>query len=266
MNALGAVSRDTEELRSRLAAIVASSDDAIISKTLDGIIVTWNEGAARIFGYAAEEVVGKPVTVLIPRDRLDEEPKILARLRKGERVDHFETIRVRKDGTLLDISLSISPVRNAAGEIVGASKIARDITQQKRAEEALRESNLRFRLMPIRRPCSSGSRTGKGRTWFNDGGSNLPAARSSRSKASGGRRTFTRLTSRNACRFTRKDSIPACRFSANTAFAAPMANRAGSSSRRHPCSKARGELFPAISAPASTSPRRRISRRSARKP
>jgi len=161
-------SRDTEELRSRLAAIVASSDDAIISKTLDGVIVTWNEGASRIFGYTAAEVIGKPVTILIPPDRQDEEPKILARLRKGERVDHFETIRVRKNGTLVDISLTISPVRNAAGEIIGASKIARDITQQKRAEEAVRESSERFRLMADSAPVLIWmADAAKGRIWFN---------------------------------------------------------------------------------------------------
>ena len=139
--------RDAEELSSRLAAIVTSSDDAIISKSLDGIIVTWNEGATRIFGYEPDEVIGKPVTILIPPDRLQEEPAILAQLRKGQRVDHYQTIRVRKDGSLVDISLTISPVRDASGQIVGASKIARDISQQKRAEDALRVSNERFRLM-----------------------------------------------------------------------------------------------------------------------
>src|SRR5690348_16753751 len=98
--------RDAEELRSRLAAIVESSDDAIISKNLDGVIVTWNEGARRIFGYAPEEVVGKSITILIPPERLEEEPVILARLRAGQRVDHFETVRVRKDGSKVDISLT----------------------------------------------------------------------------------------------------------------------------------------------------------------
>src|ERR1043165_7198294 len=101
-------SSDADEQRNRVAAIVASSDDAIISKTLDGIIQTWNEGATRIFGYLPEEVLGKPITILIPPDRLDEEPAILARLRAGERVDHFETIRVRKDGSFLNISLTVS--------------------------------------------------------------------------------------------------------------------------------------------------------------
>jgi PAS domain S-box-containing protein len=163
-----APSRDPEEVRNRLAAIVASSDDAIISKTLDGIIVTWNEGASRIFGYSPDEVIGKPITILMPPDRQDEEPAILARLRAGERVDHFETLRVRKDGTLVDISLTISPVRNAAGEIVGASKIARDITQQKQAEVALRATNERFRLMADSAPVLIWiSDHTKGRVWFN---------------------------------------------------------------------------------------------------
>ena len=160
--------KEAEELRSRLAAIVASSDDAIISKTLDGVITTWNEGAARIFGYAADEAVGRPITMLIPPDRLGEEPEILRRLRAGERVDHIETVRVRKDGTLLDISLTVSPIRNAAGEIVGASKIARDITPQKRAEEALRDSNVRFRLMANAAPVLIWiADSSKQRVWFN---------------------------------------------------------------------------------------------------
>ncbi len=161
---------DTEELSGRLAAIVESSDDAIISKTLDGIIITWNEGAARIFGYTSDEVIGKPITILIPPDRLNEEASILARLRAGERVDHFETIRVRKDGTQVNISLTISPVRNSAGEIVGASKIARDITQQKRAEESLRVSNERFRLMADSAPVFIWiANHAKARSWFNKG-------------------------------------------------------------------------------------------------
>ena len=168
MNKTDTAERDAEELRSRLAAIVASSDDAIISKNLEGIIVTWNEGATRIFGYTPEEVIGKSITILIPPDRISEEPAILARLRQGQRVDHFETVRVRKDGSLLDISLSVSPVRNAAGEVVGASKIARDISQQKRAEEALRVSNERFRLMADSAPVLIwiADHT-KGRNWFN---------------------------------------------------------------------------------------------------
>ena len=124
-----------------LASIVDSSDDAIISKDLNGIITTWNKSAERLFGYTSEEVIGQPITILIPPDRLQEEPEILQRLRKGERVDHFETVRRRKDGTLLDISLTISPVRDGNGTIVGASKIARNITESKKMVAELQRSN-----------------------------------------------------------------------------------------------------------------------------
>jgi PAS domain S-box-containing protein len=127
-----------EQISQQLASIVESSDDAIVSKDLNGIIATWNKGAERIFGYLAEEVVGKPITIIIPADRQGEEPLILDRIRRGERIDHYETVRQRKDGTLIHISLTISPVRNASGQIVGASKIARDITERKRAEEQIR--------------------------------------------------------------------------------------------------------------------------------
>jgi PAS domain S-box-containing protein len=119
----------------RLAAIVESSDDAILAKNLDGIITDWNQGAERLFGYTAEEVIGKPVTILIPAERHDEEPAILQRIRRGERIEDYDTIRQRKDGTRIDVSLSVSPVKNAFGTIIGASKIARDITERKRAEE-----------------------------------------------------------------------------------------------------------------------------------
>ncbi len=118
-----------------LAAIVESSDDAIISKSLQGIITTWNLSAERLFGFTAAEAIGRPITILIPEDRLDEEPAILARIHAGERVDHFETIRRRKDGTFIDISLTISPIRSSEGTIIGASKIARDISERKRAAE-----------------------------------------------------------------------------------------------------------------------------------
>src|SRR5581483_8029372 len=121
----------------RLAAIVESSDDAIVSKTLDGIIRSWNKGAERIFGWKAEEVIGKPITVIIPPERLDEEPKILERLRAGERIDHFETVRMTKDGRRLHISVTISPLRDAEGRIIGVSKIARDISRIKDYERRL---------------------------------------------------------------------------------------------------------------------------------
>ena len=118
-----------------LASIIESSDDAILSKDLNGIITSWNKGAERLFGYTAEEAVGKSVTMLIPADRQDEEPTILDRIRRGERTDHYETIRQRKDGSLIDISLTVSPIRTPEGHIIGASKIARDITERKRAQE-----------------------------------------------------------------------------------------------------------------------------------
>lgn len=133
--------RRAERSSMRLAAIVDSSDDAIISKNLDGIITSWNKSAERLFGYTAEEVVGKSITILIPPERLAEEPEILRRLQHGERVDHFETIRRRKDGSQLHLSLTISPVRDAQGKVVGASKIARDITERKAAEEAIQRLN-----------------------------------------------------------------------------------------------------------------------------
>jgi PAS domain S-box-containing protein len=121
-----------------LSAIIESSDDAIVSKDLSGNITSWNPGAERIFGYTAEEVIGRSVTILIPEDRQDEEPGILERIRRGDRIDHYETVRRRKDGTLIDISLTVSPIRDSEGRIVGASKIARDVTERKRAEEERR--------------------------------------------------------------------------------------------------------------------------------
>jgi PAS domain S-box-containing protein len=122
----------------RLISIVESTDDAVVSKDLDGIITSWNRGAERVFGYTAEEVVGKSVTILIPADRMNEEPEILARIRGGEHIDHYDTVRRRKDGTLIDVSLTVSPLKNADGRIIGASKIARDITERKRAQEQQR--------------------------------------------------------------------------------------------------------------------------------
>ena len=127
------------EAAARLVAIVESSDDAIISKDLNGTIKSWNRAAERLFGYSPEEAVGQSVTLIIPPDRLDEEADILARLRDGQRIEHYETIRRRKDGTLFDISLTISPVIDERGRIVGASKIGRDISEKKQAERALRE-------------------------------------------------------------------------------------------------------------------------------
>jgi PAS domain S-box-containing protein len=133
--------RQAERNGSLLASIVESSDDAIVSKNLEGIIMSWNQGAERLFGYTAAEVIGKSINILIPPDHLEEEPGILARLGRGERVEHFETIRVRKDGSRLNISLTISPVKDAQGVVVGASKIARDITERVRQEQALQIAN-----------------------------------------------------------------------------------------------------------------------------
>jgi PAS domain S-box-containing protein len=118
-----------------LAAIVESSDDAIVSKDLNGIISSWNQGAERMFGYTAGEAIGKSITMLIPRGRPNEAPGIIERIKRGEKIDHYETVRVRKDGSLIDISLTISPIRDAAGTVVGASKIARDITERKDAQK-----------------------------------------------------------------------------------------------------------------------------------
>ena len=120
-----------------LASIIDSSDDAIVGKTLDGVITSWNRGASRVFGYTAQEAIGQPITILIPKDRQDEERTILTRIRRGESIDHFETIRQRKDGSLIVVSLTISPVKSPNGDIVGASKIARDISAQKRSQEQI---------------------------------------------------------------------------------------------------------------------------------
>jgi PAS domain S-box-containing protein len=130
--------RESEARYRSIAAIVESSGDAILSKNLDGIITSWNSGAEQLFGYTADETIGRSVTMLIPIERHDEEPAILARVRAGQRVDHYETIRQRKDGSRVDISLTISPVRDPDGKIVGASKIARDISERRRAEEQQR--------------------------------------------------------------------------------------------------------------------------------
>jgi PAS domain S-box-containing protein len=129
--------RESEQQLRWLASIVQFSDDAIVSKNLDGIITSWNKGAERVFGYTAEEAVGRPITIVIPQDRQDEERTILTRIRRGERIEHFETVRQRKHGSLIWVSLTISPVKNAEGKIVGASKVARDITEQKRTSDQI---------------------------------------------------------------------------------------------------------------------------------
>lgn len=138
-----------EEKQSMLAAIIESSEDAIISKTLDGIITTWNKGAEHIFGYTEDEAVGKPITILLPADRLTEEETIIASLRRGEKVDHIQTIRKTKDGRLLNISLTVSPVKNRDGIVIGASKVARNITSQKESEKLIAKHMERLELLNV---------------------------------------------------------------------------------------------------------------------
>ena len=134
--------RVSELAHAHLAAIIESSHDAIVSKTLQGVVLSWNSGAERLFGYTSNEAIGRPITFLIPPDRLNEETEILARIAGGERIEHFETVRVTKEGRRIDISLTISPIRDvSSGQIIGISKIARDITERKRVEEALRQSD-----------------------------------------------------------------------------------------------------------------------------
>jgi PAS domain S-box-containing protein len=146
--------RRAQEVAERLAAVVQSSDDAIISKTLDGTITAWNRGAEKVFGYSGEEAVGKPMALLLPPERADEESGILERVSRGESVHHFDTVRVRKDGKKIDVSVTISPVVDSTGRIVGASKIARNITERKLKEEQLRASEDRFRLFIEHAPAA----------------------------------------------------------------------------------------------------------------
>ena len=133
--------KKSAELKERLAAIVESSDDAIISKDLNGFIQSWNRGAERLFGYIAAEIVGKHITTIAAPDRMDEIPDILDRLKRGERVDHYQTKRKTKDGRILTVSLTVSPIRDASGVIIGASKVARDITEREHQDHLLREAN-----------------------------------------------------------------------------------------------------------------------------
>jgi PAS domain S-box-containing protein len=162
--------RNLEELNRTLAAVVESSDDAILSKDLNGIIATFNQGAERLFGYKAKEVVGKPITILIPRDRQHEEPEILARIRRGERIDQYETVRRRKDGTLVDVSLTVSPVKDDHGGIIGASKIARDITERKLSEARLRDSERQLQELIAAIPAAIYTTDAQGKvTYCNQG-------------------------------------------------------------------------------------------------
>jgi PAS domain S-box-containing protein len=161
--------RNLEELNRTLAAVVESSDDAILSKDLNGIIATFNQGAERLFGYKAKEVVGKPITILIPPDRQHEEPEILGRIRRGERVDQYETVRRRKDGTLVDVSLTVSPVKDDRGGIIGASKIARDITQRKLSEAKLRDSERQLQELIAAVPAAIYTTDAQGKVTYYNG-------------------------------------------------------------------------------------------------
>ena len=148
-----------EDVHAWFAAIVDSSNDPIISKDLNGVITSWNRGAERLFGYTAHEAVGRPVTMLMPPEHIGEEPGILERIRRGESVDHYETVRRRKDGTLLDISLTVSPITDAQGRMIGTSNVARDITERKQADTALRESEARLRAFAVQLEQSVAERT-----------------------------------------------------------------------------------------------------------
>ena len=139
--------KQAEETQALLAAVVKSSDDAVISKTIDGTITSWNAAAERIYGYTAAEAIGQPITIIVPPELHDEERGFLEQLHRGEQIAHFETVRLSKQGRRIDVSLTISPVRDSKGQIIGASKLARDITDRRRAEEALRESEERFRAL-----------------------------------------------------------------------------------------------------------------------
>src|SRR5689334_15383868 len=140
----------------RLASIIESSDDAIVSKTLDGIITSWNRGAEQMFGYSAAEAIGQHITLIIPLERHAEEDNVLAHIRRGEKIDHYETVRQAKDGRKLDISLTVSPIKDAQGRVVGASKIARDITLRKRADEE--RERLMARVEAARRTAEEANR------------------------------------------------------------------------------------------------------------
>src|SRR5215510_9903595 len=139
--------KQAEDAIGQLAAIVESSDEAIYSNDLNDVIMSWNRGAEKLFGYAAEEVIGTSILIVIPPDREGEETRVLESVRRGEKIDHYETVRRRKDGALVEISLKVSPLRDKAGNVIGASRIARDITERKRVEQALAEGALQQRAL-----------------------------------------------------------------------------------------------------------------------
>lgn len=153
MNASTPEGHDAERASALLAAIVSSSDDAIISKTLDGIITSWNASAERLFGYTADEAIGQPMTLIIPPERREEENEILQRIRSGRRVEHFETIRVAKDGREVHVSLTISPVHDRQGRVIGASKVSRDISDRRRAAAEAQSAQQLLRLIVDNAPA-----------------------------------------------------------------------------------------------------------------
>jgi PAS domain S-box-containing protein len=148
-------SKRADVMQAYLAAIVDSSDDAIVGKTLQGIITSWNTGAERLFGYTAAEIIGLPINTLIPHDRQEEEMEILEKLRRGERIDHFETVRLRKDGTTVDVSITVSPIKDDNGRIIGASKVARDISERKLLEKASQRSEANLRRLLDKLPAAA---------------------------------------------------------------------------------------------------------------
>ncbi|MGO4839560.1 PAS domain-containing protein, partial [Rhizobiaceae sp. 2RAB30] len=166
---LEAARRRSERAANQLVAIVESSHDAIISKDLNGTITSWNASAERLFGYRPDQAIGRNITMLIPEGRLEEEPEIIDRIRRGEVVDHFETVRRRKDGSLVDISLTVSPIRDSHGRIIGASKIARDITDRRAAEAQLRASERQLKDLLAAIPAAIYTTDAGGKiTYFNE--------------------------------------------------------------------------------------------------
>ena len=212
-----------------LAAIVESADEAIASKTLDGIVTSWNPAAEKLFGYAADEIIGRHILILAAPGRENEMPQILERVRRGEKIDHYETVRRRKDGSLVNISLTVSPIRDEAGRIIGASKIARDITESKRIEEALRASEERFRNLANAVPDM---------VWTADPDGTSPSPTIAGSSSAASRRSRMPVGGRNSCStLTTESAAPrsglgpcgrAPRTRSRCATGGTMANTAGS--------------------------------------
>ncbi len=216
-----------------LASIVESSDDAIIGKDLNGVIRAWNKGAERLFGYTAEEAVGKSIMMLLPPDRQNEEAEILERLRLGQRIDHYETVRQRKHGSRIDISLTVSPIKNAQGKIIGASKIARDITERKRAREQqlflVRELQHRTQNLfsvidfVVNRSLAEGQTLDKAKEILNGRLHALGQAHSMLADAAWGGASLTEIIKRALAAFTKHLSLNGCDVVVNTAAAQQFA-------------------------------------------